>query len=386
MSFLNPIFALLIFFTAYTSAYLLNYKNRITVNKNRYESIDGLRGFLAIAVFIHHSSIWFQYLQINSWEIPKSKFYNQLGQISVSFFFMITVFLFISKLLNTKSEKINWNSIFISRFFRIVPLYIFSITLLILIIFLMNNWELNVSISRFFKELFFWITFTLFRNITINNSDYTYIINAGVVWSLTYEWLFYFSLPLISVFIYKKITSKIYLIISLIFILLFFKFNIYNQHHLLSLLGGAIAPFLIKYTTKKINFNTPLISALILLLVTLVFYFDDSNNYICKLLLIIIFNLIALGNNVFGILKSSTLKFLGEISYSIYLIHGIIIFSVMYFFFSLEEAKKLTPLNFYFTILVITPILVFICFSTYNYIEKPFINLSKKLISKNKQH
>jgi peptidoglycan/LPS O-acetylase OafA/YrhL len=149
-------------------------------------------------------------------------------------------------------------------------------------------------------------------------------------------------------------------------------------------LGGAIAPFLIKYTTKKINFNTPLISALIVIFISIVFYFDNSNNYICKLLLIIIFNLIALGNNVFGILKNSTLKFLGDISYSIYLIHGIIIFSVMYFFFSLEEAKKLTPVNFYITILSITPILVFICFLTYNYIEKPFMNFSKKLISKNK--
>jgi peptidoglycan/LPS O-acetylase OafA/YrhL len=112
----------------------------------------------------------------------------------------------------------------------------------------------------------------------------------------------------------------------------------------------------------------------------LILFFDTSNNFTCKIL--IIFTLIALGNNLFGILKSSTLKFLGEISYSTYLIHGIIIFIVMYFYYNLEEAKNLSPTQFWTSIFIITPIVVITSFLSYKNIEKPCMNYSKKLASK----
>ncbi|QYS89434.1 acyltransferase family protein [Flavobacterium davisii] len=201
---LNPFFAIIIFLIAFATAYLINLNYKITNDNTRYETIDGIRGFLAIGVFIHHSSIWFQYLQIKSWEAPKSNLYNQLGQTSVSLFFMITSFLFVTKLLNSKNQKINWNIIFISRFFRLVPMYLVSIFPLVLIIFIISNWQLNVSPFHLIRELLEWITFTILESPIINNLSYTHIINAGVVWSLPYEWLFYFSLPLISILIFKK--------------------------------------------------------------------------------------------------------------------------------------------------------------------------------------
>jgi peptidoglycan/LPS O-acetylase OafA/YrhL len=376
---LNPIFAIVVFFIAFVTAYLLNLKYKITNDNIRYETIDGIRGFLAIGVFIHHSSIWFQYLHINSWEAPKSNLYNHLGQTSVSFFFMITSFLFVTKLLNTNNQKIDWNTLFISRFFRLVPMYIVSIVSLVVIVFIISNWKLNISFIQLIKELLDWGTFTFFYAPSINNIPLTSIINAGVVWSLPYEWLFYFSLPIISIIILKKNTSKLYMIISVIFILVFFKIHGLNSHHLLSFVGGAISPFIIRYSSKNINYNSQIFSFLILLSLASIILFNTSNNYICKLIIIIAFNLIALGNDIFGILKSSTLKFLGEISYSTYLIHGIIIFIVMYFYFHLEEAKKMSPWEFCITIFIITPIVVLTSFLCYKSIEKPSMKYSKKI-------
>ncbi|MFK7050306.1 acyltransferase [Flavobacterium davisii] len=376
---LNPFFAIIIFLIAFATAYLINLNYKITNDNTRYETIDGIRGFLAIGVFIHHSSIWFQYLQIKSWEAPKSNLYNQLGQTSVSLFFMITSFLFVTKLLNSKNQKINWNIIFISRFFRLVPMYLVSIFPLVLIIFIISNWQLNVSPFHLIRELLEWITFTILESPIINNLSYTHIINAGVVWSLPYEWLFYFSLPLISILIFKKRTSFFYTAISLLFVLSFFKIHGLNIPHLLSFLGGIIPPFIIKYNTKKVNFNSSFFSLIILVCLGLILLFDTSNNYICKFLIIIVFNLIALGNNIFGILKNTTLKFLGDISYSTYLIHGIIIFIVMFFYYGLEEAEKMSPIKFYSIIFFITPIVVLISFLYYKIIEKPFIDYSKKI-------
>ncbi|MCJ1805886.1 MULTISPECIES: acyltransferase family protein [Flavobacterium] len=376
---LNPFFAIIIFFIAFTTAYIINLKFKITNNDTRYETIDGIRGFLAIGVFIHHASIWFQYLQIKSWVAPKSNLYNQLGQTSVSLFFMITSFLFITKLLNSENQKINWPIIFISRFFRLVPMYLVSIFLLISIVFIISDWQLNVPPFKLLKEVLQWGTFTILSSPTINDLSFTHIINAGVVWSLPYEWLFYFSLPIISILIFKKKTSFFYTVISLFFILCFFKIYGSSIPHLLSFLGGVIPPFIIKYNTKKINFNSNFYSIIILLCLGLILLFHTSDNYICKLLIIIVFNLIALGNEMFGVLKNTTLKFLGEISYSTYLIHGIIIFITLYFGFSLEVVEKMPPSTFCSIIFLITPIIILTSFLSYRNIEKPFMDYSKKI-------
>lgn len=178
MSPLNPFFAIIIYLISFSTAYLLKLKFKLNTNTNRYETIDGLRGFLAIGVFIHHSAVWFQYLKTNQWDAPNSNLYNQLGQTSVSLFFMITAFLFISKLLNTKSEAISWKKIFLSRIYRLVPMYITSIALIIVIVFIINNWELKVSYTEFTKELFCWGKFTIFGNPDINGYTFTNLINS----------------------------------------------------------------------------------------------------------------------------------------------------------------------------------------------------------------
>ncbi len=379
---LNPFFAVIIFIIAFLTAYLLNLKYKITSDNNRYETIDGMRGFLAVGVFIHHASIWFQYLHINSWEPPKSNLYNQLGQTSVSLFFMITSFLFVSKLLNDKNQTTNWKDFFIGRIFRLVPLYLVSITILLLIVMICTHWKINVSYLDFLKQLVYWGTFTIYKSPIINNCEYTNIINAGVVWSLPYEWLFYFCLPLLFVVINRRKTSILFIILGLVFALLFYRFHGIPMHHMLSFLGGAIAPFMIKYGPKKLNYNSIFLSVVLLLSLGLILRFHSSDNVICKLFIIIVFNLIALGNNLFGLLKNKTLKFLGEISYSTYLLHGILLFCLIYFGIRFEIAEKLSPITYCLIGFGITPFIILISFIGYRFIEKPGMELGKKLRSR----
>jgi peptidoglycan/LPS O-acetylase OafA/YrhL len=94
-------------------------------------------------------------------------------------------------------------------------------------------------------------------------------------------------------------------------------------------------------------------------------------------LLIIIFTAIALGNSFFGMLKNPTLKLLGEISYSTYLLHGIILFIAIYWGVGLEDAGKLSVYQYYLLILSITPLVVVISYLGFRFIEKPFIDKGK---------
>jgi len=90
----HPIFALLVFLFGFLFAFLINLTYKFKSPNDRFESLDGLRGLLAISVFIHHINVWYGYLQSGNWMEPNSNLFNQLGQSSVALFFMISSFLF----------------------------------------------------------------------------------------------------------------------------------------------------------------------------------------------------------------------------------------------------------------------------------------------------
>ena len=198
---LSPFFCVIIFAIAFATAFIITKINPTKIIDSRYKSIDGLRGFLAMGVFIHHTTIWYQYFHNGIWNVPKSNLYTLLGQGSVSLFFMITSFLFVSKILNAKDGEFNLKQFFISRLYRLTPLYLFTIMLLVIIVMFVTNWQLNVPWLTFINSIISWLLFSIFGNPSINNSDFTTVVNAGVVWSLPYEWLFYFFIPILYLFV-----------------------------------------------------------------------------------------------------------------------------------------------------------------------------------------
>ncbi len=378
MDVLNPLYAIVVFLIAFFTAYLIKRNFKIVYDSQRFETIDGLRGFLAIGVFIFHSSIWYFYIQNNIWDVPASNFFAHLGQTSVTLFFMITSFLFISKLLATK-ETFNWKKFYISRIYRLAPMYYFSLALIIICIMVISHWHLNVSPYRLMVQLIHSGIFNVFRWYKINGYYEAYKVNAVVTWSLPYEWLFYLSLPILSIFILKKRPTILHLLFTLIFVFAFYHYHGIELQHILSFVGGAIAPYIIKYTNWPKKLNTVFVSIAILLSIVLMAFWVNPNTYFSKGLCAIIFTLIACGNNLFGILKNSTLKLLGEVCYSTYLLHGILLFAVFYFGFGILPAKILSPMKYFLIICAITPVLVIISFCGFRWIEQPFMNRAKKI-------
>ncbi|WP_254814204.1 acyltransferase family protein [Pseudomonas aeruginosa] len=91
---------------------------------SRFVTIDGLRGYLAFFVFLHHSSIWYYYLKDGLWQLPPSRLYAHFGQTSVALFFMVTGFLFAHKLLHSRGTPIRWLDVYASRIARLLPAYL----------------------------------------------------------------------------------------------------------------------------------------------------------------------------------------------------------------------------------------------------------------------
>ncbi|HFR0940102.1 TPA: acyltransferase family protein, partial [Shigella flexneri] len=161
----------------------------------RNNQIDGMRGFLAIFVLIHHAAIWHGYLLTGVWKTPSSNLLTNLGQVGVSFFFMITGYLFFSKI---RSSDQDWVRLYISRFLRLTPMFIVSLCLVLLVIGFKSRWSVHVSPASLTVSLMRWAPFTALGMPNINGVKDSFTINAAVTWTLVYEWFFYFSLPVIA--------------------------------------------------------------------------------------------------------------------------------------------------------------------------------------------
>ena len=369
------VFVLTVFFISYITGYIFQLKYPIKLDFKRNETIDGLRGFLAISVFIHHTHIWYNYASTSRWEGPESTLFNQLGQVGVSFFFMISSFLFVKMILDSK-EKINWLNFFIRRFLRLAPVHFLITAIIVVLVFVESNWFMNVGFYDLIVQIGKWLGFGLIGLDSINGFDPN-IFNAGVLWSISYEWVLYFSIPILALILTPSKSTLPFAILGLVFIFFTLNFRGYETAHLLSLVGGAIAPVIIRFNKTKINFNSLWLSAVVFLLVLLVFRFHSAKMIECKILLVIIFTFIAMGNDLFGILKWNTLKFLGAISYSTYLLHGLVLFIAIKYIIGIENIASFSKINYSIFIFGLTPLIVVFSYLGYRFIEFPFIRMFK---------
>lgn len=377
-NFIPFLFILPLFLMLFGTLFIANKFVKIDITEVKYPEIDGLRGYLAFFVFLHHSYIWSHFLKSDSWEDPNSHLFNHFGQTSVVLFFIITAFLFITKLIETKNYYFDWKKYIVSRFFRMFPLYFTSILVVFFIVGFYTNFTVKTSLVEVSKSALSWLFFTINGTTDINNFDKTFIINAGVTWTLPYEWMFYFSLPFIALFLKIKVSKKVMLFFGIGFL----SFAVINQasiRHFLPFIGGIVVSLFIKRNNLKIDFtkNSFTFLAITLLIIGVVF-FESGRKPVPVLISSMVFLFIARGNSFFGLFSNTLSRKFGQITYSLYLIHGIILFVIFYGIIGLENAKKLTQIE-YWTIITFSVFPIIVTSQiTYLYIEKPFMNIFKK--------
>jgi len=368
---LIPIFVL--FCLAGGVIYLLLRFTKTDIPMGRFPSIDGLRGILAFSVFLHHSMTWFYFLRINEWALPYSV-YTHFGPSSVAMFFMITAFLFYSKLLDAKEKGIDWTRLYVSRFYRIMPLYGFAILVLFIVAGFVSHFTLRVNALLLVIEFFQWLCFI---ETDINNITGTHIIIAGVVWSLAFEWLFYCSLAWVGKVIFRIRTPINILISTGLLFVVFLLIILYSYPNgtgirIYPFAGGITAAFLARNNLIRKYCSSAWASCLLLILIPgILLLYPDVATPVPFIGICLAFITIAAGNDIFGLLSHRLTRYLGMISYSLYLLHGLVLFSCFYFVLGFKRAKALSPLEHWLIIGGCSVLLILLCSLTYVYIERP---------------
>ena len=382
----NPLIALAGYLLAIlTAALLLRAVPKIArqiehSSESRYASIDGLRGYLAFGVFVHHAIITLIFLRTGVFDFPPSNFYSQLGQGSVALFFMITGFLFWSRLL-TQGRQHDWLAFAVSRLFRLYPLYLPLMLIVFVTVFYLQNWELKDSWIQLFGQTLAWLTFD---RPDVNQYHQTGMLISNVTWTLSYEVFFYLALPLAGmVFIYRGSWQQTVLCLIGIYGLyeLIGMEHSLKKHFLASFLGGIGAAYWVR-RPQLVAWGQTRMAGIIALLALAIAFTAFNRAFALRplLLMSLFFVIVASGNTLFGALKPRSIRWLGEISYSTYLLHGFVLWVFIQRLPLVLDLDVRDIWTFLPLMALCSCLLIIISSLTFLYIEKPGITAGRKVL------
>jgi peptidoglycan/LPS O-acetylase OafA/YrhL len=346
--------------------------------KEYFETLEGLRGVLAVAVFIHHANTTRHWVDTGVWEAPPTRFFCQLGQPVVAMFFMLTAFLFWRRILNDR-ERMDWRSFVIMRFMRLAPVYLFAVGVVTVISFVVASWTLRVEPLAFLRSLLAWATFTVRGAPDINGLTETWRVFAGVVWSLRFEWLFYIALPLLG-WLFAGTRQKGMAALSLGLAAAYWWFGRFSISHdaikLLPFAGGFVAAYWLRFENLRKLGSSRMFGVVALACVALALFVAPRGIHWATLSLLTVVMVAACCDNpMFRLLRGPTFQHLGRVSYSVYLLHGILLWSI----FHTRWTAGLPEYVFLSCCAAIPIAVVAVSTLTYRFIELPGLALGRRL-------
>lgn len=344
----------------------------------RYSAIDGLRAFSALSVFAFHLVLTHRFIETGVWDVPSSRFYALLGPVGVSLFFMITGFLFWGKMLRAKGRP-RWRELYIGRLFRIGPMYLFVVLVMLFIVFARTGLQLHESADVVAGSVLKWLALGMIdTQPDVNGYQATHVL-AGVTWTISYEWAFYASLMATAHFA----RGRAHLIFVLGALALCLAGKIFLQvsamgFAVLFLSGMAVASLL--HENIKLRM-APNVSSTIALACLVVIFATSRSGYgtFTGMLLALFFYLVCSGTSVFGLLTTTPARRLGSISYSLYLMQGLVL-TVVLAIPPIRDFAMASPQKYWAIGIVCAYVLLLGASLGYAFIERPGIAFGKRLV------
>jgi peptidoglycan/LPS O-acetylase OafA/YrhL len=333
----------------------------------RLTPLDGLRGILCFGVMYHHAAITHAFLVTGRWEETPSVFYVLLGQTSVALFFCITAFLFWGRALD-RGGDIPPFAFLRGRWFRIAPLYLFTCLAALYLVRSQIHWSRHGTWWALGKMALM----GLCKWEQIGKADVN-MVNGGVTWTLQYEWVFYIALPALAMLAKTGGAWRIVFLAAACWIFCGVDQPVNFEAFFLSGILAAhvarqprIAPVLRSFCVSIVLLG---ILSVMPLLVAGGYGWDPL------ILTTIIFIPIACGNSMFGILNYSGLRLMGTISYSVYLLHGMFLYTGRPL---LHDALLRGNNQYWLAVFAAACVVLMFCCMTYRLIEWPCIQFEKR--------
>jgi peptidoglycan/LPS O-acetylase OafA/YrhL len=336
----------------------------------RFSTLDGLRGYAAFLVYLQHGAAWYVFARTGVWAAPATRLYVHFGRSSVAIFFMITGFLFWSKLIDRPTRPLDWRRLYVSRVLRLAPLFIVFVAGLWAIALVTSGPRLRVSGARAALQTVQWLTFTTAGMPNLNLAPTSII--GGAAWSLPYEWWFYLALPLGAVLMGLRL-ERPWLAVGIAGALggAWWISSASGWPIAAAFLGGIAAAFLARRPAMCRAAGRPAASIIAIAALVAVTRFPGVATPAPLLLLSLAFGIIACGNTLFGVLAWPAARGLGEMGYSIYLLHGLVLFTIFGLILGPDRAAALSVTGHWMVVYSCVPLVAVLSFATFRLIEAP---------------
>lgn len=346
-----------------------------------YYHLESLRGIAATIIVLHH-------LKSLSPNLAQSDF-MQNSSLAVDFFFVLSGFV-ISLNYNNLLIKLDKVILFIKkRFFRLYPLHVILLFLYLIIEILKFLLEYKTGLKS--NEQAFSVSnfSTLISNLFLLQGIIDKELSFNEVsWSISFEFYTYILFALMILFIKNKVILKIVISIIVITSLVsVYKLNLMDETNRLGYLRCLYSFFLgvlIYYLNVKLqNLNLSILEIPVVIISIYLYCYIPNTAFMPIIFGILI---IILNQTKNGIIKSflnnKVLIYVGKISYSIYMIHYLIIWTHIQFLRFLMGTKTEIINNYTYlklndlqSFLVIISVIFFVLIASsisYKYVENKF--------------
>ncbi|EML7011503.1 TPA: acyltransferase family protein [Klebsiella pneumoniae] len=354
------------------------------------KELEGLRGLMALWVVAGHA---FASLPMLSSKIPA----NLLNTQAVDVFIMLSGFV-IFFMMDNKPQS--YGKYLTQRFFRIFPIYLLALIVsFVLIDFttsvlthalaapatngrleIINQFNKAPSLHAFFHLLLIQGAVPVSM---LKDSSFTIL---GQAWSVSVEWQFYIIAPLLFMLM-NKITSKkncLALFIILIFMIGYGKITDkgFYGNNLFAFSIGYLTFYFYKNIYPSINLAQLKIASAIAIFLSIILLGKDAFPviiWVASFYAVLKKDMCGELSFLGKVLDWRPVLYIGRISYSIYMVHMVIVFCIL----SLLSGYNELPLYMY-AVFPVSCIVVSIAISslTYRYIEKPMMSFGKRISGK----
>ena len=377
-----PFFVLMAVVMGLAASPLFRFLDEVHDPQARSSTIDGLRGFLAFGVFGCHLIVNHRFIETRVWSPPDSRFYGLLGAVGVSLFFMLTAFLFWGKLLRSQGQP-RWAALYTGRLFRIGPLYLAVVVVMLAVVFARTDAELREPVDAVASSVLQWLALGwIDTQPDVNGYDASSLV-AGVTWTLWYEWVFYASLLALAVFARPRVHLPFVLtaLLSCLAIKALWHIGAAGFAALFAI-GMLVASLLHEKRPPRLPQE---VSSALALLITGGILLGSRSGYgtLTALWLAAFACLVCSGTSIFGLLTTTAAQRLGRISYSLYLAHGLVI-ALLFGIDPVRRFAMASPLSYWVVGTACACVLLVVAALSYVFIERPGIALGATLIARGK--
>jgi len=358
----------------------------VTPHRQHIPALDGLRGLAILMVVVYHNFDFTHYF-----------FFGWMG---VDLFFVLSGFLITDILLKSVNQPHFLRNFYIRRVLRIFPLYYLTLGLFLL---LLPRYFSQLQVSYYLdNQVWLW---TYLQNwlYSFKNPDQYNLLNH--FWSLAVEEQFYMVWPLL-ILLLKKPRYLLMVIGAVLLCVIGFRiwiwnnqvpdlayFNLYTFTRIDGICIGSMIALLQRIKPKFLENYMSLVVLLFAGFNFLFYFINSSNQYSFPYLAIagyttfaMVFGLLvneaAAGDNKLmnAVFTISPLRFLGKISYGLYIFHWpVYVLLTPYLYRLFSGTLQGQPLSLAMA-LTATILSVAISWLSFQYFERYFLRLKDRFI------